>query len=127
MNDAEHLSRFFNGLDEFDGLAWELRVTFPMPPDPSRLPEIAAYLEAHIGNLARTTRACVLGRTGPTTWVLGASTYRLKRSFVGLETLCGELFDGPVGTIDITPRTALLEPRPTSAKSNAHHGGTHEP
>lgn len=107
MNDAEHLSQFFDGLDEFDGLAWELHVTLPEPSDPSQLPEIAAYLEAHLGNLARTTRACVLGRTGPTTWVLGASTYRLKRSFVALETLCGELFDGPVGTIDITPRTTF--------------------
>lgn len=110
MNDAGLLSRFFDGLDEFDGCAWEVRVTFPLPPDPSQLPEVAACLEARLTNLAGKTRTCVLGRTGPTTWVLGSSTYHLKRSFVGIEALFQEVLGGPVGTIDITPRPPLRKP-----------------
>jgi hypothetical protein len=105
VNDKDLLTRFFHGLDEFDGCGWEVRVTFPLPPDPSALPEVAAFLESHLGLLARTTRACVLGRTGPTTWVLGASTYHLRPAFLALECLFQEVLGGPVGAIDIVPRT----------------------
>lgn len=110
MSDDGPLSQFFDGLDEFDGGAWEVRVSFPLPDDPSALPDVTACLEAHLGRLARKTRTCVLGRTGPTTWVLGSSTYHLKRLFVGLESLFHEVLGGPEGAIDVTPRAPLLAP-----------------
>jgi hypothetical protein len=62
-------------------------------------------VEDALPGIALQTHSSVLGRTGPTTWVLAASTRNVTSVFFALEGLLGELFGSPVGAIDIIPRT----------------------
>lgn len=103
MRDDGVLTRFFDGLDEFPLVPWEVRVEFPLPTHAAELPDIAASLAEELGDIARMTSTSVLRQTGPTTWVLGTTTAKLPRLMVALEVLFRHLFDGPEGAIDITP------------------------
>jgi hypothetical protein len=106
MSDDGPLSQFFGGLDEFDGFAWEVRVTFPLPYPSFRLSALVEDVEDSLPGIALRTRSSLLGRTGPTSWAFAVSTRNVASVFFALEDLLAELFGRPVGAIDIVPRIA---------------------
>ena len=105
MNDTDLFSRFFKGIGEFGDWPWEVHVTFPTPYPRFRLSALVEVVEDALPGIALQTHSSVLGRTGPTTWVLAASTRNVTNVFFALENLLAELFGRPVGAIDIVPRT----------------------
>ncbi len=107
MTDNDLLSGFFRGLDDFVDWSWEVHVTFPLPYPSFLLSALVEDVEDALPGIALRTRSSVLGRTGPTSWALAASTRNVTSVFFALKSLLADLFGRPVGAIDIVPRNSL--------------------